>query len=57
MEFLFSIRLQAEGLQLYPKYASLQVFSKILLRFVPIYNEFFDSLGTFISQNTFSSGC
>ena len=29
MEFIFSTILQAEGLQLYQKYAPLQVFSKI----------------------------
>ena len=51
MEFLFSTRLQAEGLQLYQKYTLLQVFSKVLLRFVAIYDELFDISGTFISPS------
>ena len=46
------VMLQAEGMQLYPKYAPLQVLSKVLLRFVDIYNEFLDILETFVSQNT-----
>ena len=29
MEFIFSTKLQVEGLQLYQKYAPLQVFSEI----------------------------
>ena len=49
MEFLFSARLKGEGLQLYQKYAPLQLFSKIFLRFVATYNAFLDILGTFIS--------
>ena len=44
--------LQAEGMQLHQKYAPLQVLSKVLLRFVDIYNEFLDILETFVSQNT-----
>ena len=44
--------LQAEGMQLYQKYAPLQVLSKVLLRSVDIYNEFLDILETFVSQNT-----
>ena len=53
MEFLFSTRLQAEGMQLHKKYAPQQVFSKVLLRFVAIYNEFLDISETFIYRNTF----
>ena len=34
------------------KYAPFQVFSKVLLRPIAIYNEFLGILGTFISQNT-----
>ena len=45
--------LQAEGMQLYQKYALLQVLSKVFLRFVDIYDEFLDILETFVSQNTF----
>ena len=49
MELLFSTSLPAEGLQLYQKYAPLQVFSKVLLRFATIYDKFLDILETFIS--------
>ena len=45
MQFLFLVRLQAE--------ASLQVFSKVLLRFVAIYNEFLDILWIFVSKNAY----
>ena len=48
MEFLFWTQLQDSK-----KYAPLQVFSKVLLQFVAIYNEFLDILGNFISRNTF----
>ena len=48
MEFLFWTKLQASK-----KYAPIQVFSKVSLQFVAIYNEFLDILGTFISRNTF----
>ena len=47
------VMLQAEGMQLYQKYALLQVLSKVFLRFVDIYDEFLDILETFVSQNTF----
>ena len=57
MEFLFSTRLQTEGLQLYQKHAPLLVFSKVLLKFVAIYNEFLDILGTLISKIPISSAC
>ena len=40
MEFLFSTKLQVVGMQLFQKYTPLQVFAKIWLRFVAIYNEF-----------------
>ena len=53
MEFLFQARLKSKDLRLHQKYASLQVFSKILLIFVAIYNEFLDILGTLSYQNTF----
>ena len=46
MKFLFSTRLQAEGLQIYQKYAP-------FAQHVPIYNKFLDILGTSISENTF----
>ena len=39
--------------QLYLKYAPLQVFSKVLLRFAAIYNTFLNILRTSIYQNTF----
>ena len=53
MEFLFSTRLQAEDLQLDQNYAPLQIFYNVLLRFVAIYNEFFNILVTFISQSIY----
>ena len=53
MEFLFSASLKAESLQLYQKYPPLQIFYRILLRFLAIYSAFLDILGTFISQSTY----
>ena len=55
MEFLFSARLQADSLQLYQRQAPLQIFYKVLLRFLAIYSGFFDILETFISQSTYQS--
>ena len=55
MEFFFSARLQADGLQLYQKHNPLQIFFKSLLRFVAIYKEFLDILENFISQSTYYS--
>ena len=57
MEFLFSTRLQAEGMQLHKKYAPPQVFSKVLLRFVAIYNEFSTFRKLLFIGTPFSSSC
>ena len=53
MEFLFSASLKAESLQLDLKYPPLQIFYRVLLRFLAIYSAFLDILGTFISQSTY----
>ena len=58
-EVHFLTKLQAEGLQSYQKYASLQVFFKIFDQIctVVIYKEFFEILRTSVSQKPFSNGC
>ena len=51
----FLTKLQAEGLQFYQKYASLQVFFKVFDQIctVVIYKKFFEILQTSVSQKTF----
>ena len=48
MKFTFSTKLQTDGLQLYQKYAPLQLFSKVFAAF-----EFFNSFQSSISQKTY----
>ena len=51
----FLTKLQAECLQFYPKYASLQVLFKVFDQIctVVIYKKFFEILQTSVSQKTF----
>ena len=54
-KFIFLAKLQAEGLQSYQKYASLQVVFRIFDQIctVVIYKKFFKILRTSYSQRTF----
>ena len=53
MELIFSTKLQVKDLQLYQKYAPLQVFSKIFAQICSFYKEFLKILQTSVFQKSF----